>query len=236
MRLRSTQRARGLLDDAAQRRGSAAGGVPAAGLRRGLHRVRPLRRDLPGQRSGRPGPQGDQPRPARRPAVQPAAQHRVLRDAAGQRPRAGRLRDRPRHPVPPAVVRVPGRVRRLRGDALHQAAHPAVRRAGDRRQRHRLLLDLRRQPADHAVDQERRGSRAGLVQLPVRGQRRVRPGPAPGRRPAHQAGPRAPQRAARRSSAPTSPTRSSTPAQVRESELARAAGAGGRADADGSRA
>ena len=29
---------------------------------------------------------------------------------------------------------------------------PAVRRPDDRRQRHRLLVDLRRQPADHAVD------------------------------------------------------------------------------------
>ena len=50
----------------------------------------------------------------------------------------------------------------------------AVRRPHGRRQRHRLLVDLRRQPADHAVDAERRGPRPGLVQLAVRGQRRVR--------------------------------------------------------------
>ena len=43
------------------------------------------------------------------------------------------------------------------------------------RQRHRLLVDLRRQPADHAVGDERRGARPGLVQLAVRGQRGVRP-------------------------------------------------------------
>ena len=36
-------------------------------------------------------------------------------------------------------------------------------------------LDLRRQPADHALHQERRGARPGLGQLALRGQRRVRP-------------------------------------------------------------
>ncbi len=51
-----------------------------------------------------------------------------------------------------AAVRVLGRLRRLRRDALPQAGHPALRRPHDRGQRHRLLVDLRRQPADHAVD------------------------------------------------------------------------------------
>ena len=37
----------------------------AAGLRRGLHRMWAVRRGLPGRGAGRPGPQGDQPRPAR---------------------------------------------------------------------------------------------------------------------------------------------------------------------------
>ena len=49
-----------------------------------------------------------------------------------------------------AAVRVLRRLRRLRRDALHQARHPAVRRPHADRQRHRLLVDLRRQPADHA--------------------------------------------------------------------------------------
>ena len=53
---------------------------------------------------------------------------------------------------PRAAVRVLGRVRRLRRDALHQARQPALRRPHDRGQRDRLLVDLRRQPADHAVD------------------------------------------------------------------------------------
>ncbi len=46
-------------------------------------------------------------------------------------------------------------------------------RAADR-QRHRLLVDLRRQPADDAVHAEPRRPRAGLVELALRGQRRVR--------------------------------------------------------------
>ena len=47
-------------------------------------------------------------------------------------------------------------------------------RAADR-QRHRLLVDLRRQPADDAVHGEPRRARPGLVELALRGQRRVRP-------------------------------------------------------------
>ena len=45
-----------------------------------------------------------------------------------------------------------GRLRRMRRDAVHQAGHAAVRRPDGRRQRHRLLVDLRRQPADDPVD------------------------------------------------------------------------------------
>ena len=74
-----------------------------------------------------------------------------------------------------AAVRVLGRLRGLRRDAVPQAAHPALRRPHARRQRHRLLVDLRRQPADHAVDGEPRRARPGVVQLALRGQRRVRP-------------------------------------------------------------
>ncbi len=39
----------------------------------------------------------------------------------------------------------------LRRDALHQAPHPALRRPGRHRQRHGLLLHLRRQPPHHAL-------------------------------------------------------------------------------------
>ena len=54
-----------------------------------------------------------------------------------------------------AALRVLGRVRGVRRDAVPQAGDPALRRPDDRRQRHRLLVDLRRQPADHAVDHQR---------------------------------------------------------------------------------
>ena len=40
-------------------------------------------------------------------------------------------------------------------------------------QRDRLLVDLRRQSADHALHRQRRGPRARLVELALRGQRRV---------------------------------------------------------------
>ena len=59
-----------------------------------------------------------------------------------------------------------------------------LRRSLDRRQCDRLLVDLWGQPPDHALGEESGGPRARLVQLAVRGQRRVRPGDAPGRQPA----------------------------------------------------
>ena len=47
--------------------------VHPAGLRRGLHRMRAVRRGLPGRGAGRPGDQGDQSRPARAAASPPRA-------------------------------------------------------------------------------------------------------------------------------------------------------------------
>ena len=95
-------------------------------------------------------------------------------------------RHRQGQPGARAAVRVLRRLRRLRRDALPAAGQPALRRPDDRRQRHRLLVDLRREPADDAVDRQRRRARPGLEQLAVRGQRRVRP--------RHAAGPRRPDR------------------------------------------
>ena len=98
-------------------------------------------------------------------------------------------------------------------------AHPALRRPHDRGQRHRLLVDLRRQPAHHAVDDERRGPGPGLDQLAVRGQRRVRPRHAPR--------PRGPGRAwpallvARARPAPRRATSSTGPARRRPGDRAR---------------
>ena len=180
-----------------RRRRAARHPLHAAGLRRGLHRMRAVRRGMPGHRAGRPGAQGDQPRGARAARRGRARQHRVLRDAPGDGPLAGRLRHRARHAVPRAAVRVLRRLRGLRRDAVHQAAVAAVRRPADGRQRDRLLVDLRRKPADDALDDRRRRARPGLVELPFRGQRRVRARLPARRRPAHRARPAAAPRAAR---------------------------------------
>ncbi len=55
-------------------------------------------------------------------------QHRLLRDAAGERPRPGRFRQCARRAVPGAAVRVLRRLRRLRRDAVSEAAVAIVRR------------------------------------------------------------------------------------------------------------
>ena len=59
-----------------------------------------------------------------------------------------------------AAVRVLRGLRRLRRNALCQAAHPVLRRPHVDRQRHRLLVDLRRQPALHALYGQPRRARA----------------------------------------------------------------------------
>ena len=109
----------------------------------------------------RAGAQGDQPRRRASRCSRPSARTSTFFETLpADRPLARGLRHRARHPVPRAAVRVLRRLRRLRRDALPQAALAAVRRPPDGRQRDRLLVDLRRQPADHAVDHERRGPRA----------------------------------------------------------------------------
>ena len=76
-----------------------------------------------------------------------AREHPVLRDAAVGRSHARQLRQRARRAVPRAPVRVLGRLCRLRRNAVSEAAVAAVRRSAADRQRDRLLVDLRRQPA-----------------------------------------------------------------------------------------
>ena len=69
-------------------------------------------------------------------------------------------------PAARAAVRVLRRLRRLRRDAVPQAAHPAVRRPPAGRQRHRLLVSIyggNLPTTPYAV--ERRGPRPGVVQL-----------------------------------------------------------------------
>ena len=84
------------------------------------------------------------------------------------------LRDSARHAVPGTAVRVLWSVRRLRRDPVPQASVAAFRRPPDGRQCHRLLVDIWREPPDHPLDRRRGRARAGVVELAVRGQRRVR--------------------------------------------------------------
>ena len=103
----------------------------------------------------------------------------LLPDPARSRPHPVQPDHGQEFPAAPAAVRVLRRLRRLRRDPLRQAGLAALRRPHGHRQRHRLLLDLRRQPAHHPVGSQQRRPRPGLVELAVRRQRRVRPGHAP---------------------------------------------------------
>jgi len=181
---------------AAQRSRAARRPLHAAGVRGGLHRVRLVRGGVSGIGGRRPGAQGDQPRGARAAARDRARQHRFLRAAARQRPRARGLRHRARHAAARAPVRVLGGVRGVRRDPVSEADLTAVWRPADDRQCDRVLVDLRRQPAHHPVGGRSRRARAGVVQLAVRGQRRVRARAAAGGRPARRARAAAPPRAA----------------------------------------
>ena len=88
------------------------------------------------------------------------------------------------------LVRVLRGLRRLRRNALCEALDAVLRRPHVDRQRHGLLVDLRRQPPLHALHGQPRRQGAGLVQLALRGLRRVRPGLPPGHRSADATTPR----------------------------------------------
>ena len=137
--------------------------------------MRRLRRRLPGQEQDRGPPQVDQHGarggPSRRRApelgvlpVDPAARS----DAPAPRHRQGRPGPASRSSSSRAPAAAAARRRTCK------LVIAALRRPDDRGQRHRLLLDLRRQPADDPVDGQRRGTRTGLEQLALRGQRGVR--------------------------------------------------------------
>jgi pyruvate-ferredoxin/flavodoxin oxidoreductase len=131
--------------------------VHPAGGARGLHRLHPVRGILPGERQAG--------------SEAPRHQHGVA--AAHTRVRSGQLGVLPEHPrnrpqdslaepgegraVAAAAVRVLRRLLRLRRNPLSQADDAAFRRPRTDGQCHRLLLDLRRQPAHHALLRERGG-------------------------------------------------------------------------------
>ena len=124
----------------------------AGGARR-LHRLRPVRRGLPGQEqdarsSTRPSTWCRSRRSAsrkRRTGTSSSSLPETDRSALNAEPGEGRA-------VAAAAVRVLRRLRGLRRDAVRQADDASCSATAHRdRQRHRLLVDLRRQPADHAV-------------------------------------------------------------------------------------
>ena len=135
------------------RAGARGAALRRAGRARGLHRLRALHRGVPGEGPAAAAAQGAGLGAARRPSRGRARGVRVLPD-----PRVGaadRAADRQAHGrASAAAVRVLGRLRRLRRDAVPAPAHAALRRSPPDRQRHRLLVDLRRQPADDAVHEE----------------------------------------------------------------------------------
>ena len=136
--------------------------------------MRCLCRRLPGQEQDRYEPQGHQHGARRRAPRRRAAALGLLPVHRPARPRLDPARFDQGLAGARAALRVLGRLRRLRRDALHPPREPALRRPDDRRQRDRVLVDLRRQSADHAVDGQRRRPRSSVEQLALRGQRRVR--------------------------------------------------------------
>ena len=166
--------------------------LPRGGLRglalhdpggaRGLHRLLPLRHVLSRQGQSNPKHKAIDMAPQRAAAGRGTRELRLLPRPARARPLAHPRHGRQGIAVRDAALRVLGGVRRLRRDPLHQAPDATLRRPAVDRQRDGLQLDLRRQPADDALHRQPRGPRPGLVQLALRGQRRVRPRHAPGAR------------------------------------------------------
>ena len=172
-----------------------------AGLRRGLHRMRIVRRGMPGDDARSTSDQSDQSRCPRTSRARVACERRLLRNPAGGRQNSRRLRHRARYSVPATAFRVLRCMRGLRRNAVRQAVVAVVRRPADDRQCDGLLVHLRRQSAHDAVDHERRRPRARVVELAVRGQRRVRSRAAPGRRHSRRTGATSARREPRRARA-----------------------------------
>ena len=121
------------------------------GRTRRLHRLWSVRDSLPGPRQERGQAQEHQPAPDRGAPRRRAGGLGCLPAAARDRPGPMGSGVGEDQPAAPAAVRVQRRVRRMRRDAVPQAADPTVRRPPADRQRHRMQQHLRRQPADDAV-------------------------------------------------------------------------------------
>ncbi len=103
-------------------------GLDGAGSPRGLHRLRGVRGDLPGQRQGGPRQESHPhglPAPA---AGARTGELRLLPFASRSGPHPRPCGHRQGEPATQAPVRVLRGLRRLRGDPLREAPHPARRR------------------------------------------------------------------------------------------------------------
>ena len=149
----------------------------------GLHGLLAVRRILSGQGQGQSPAEGHRHGSAGAAPRGRARELRLLPGPSGSRPLAPAADGRQGLPVRSSPLRVLGRMRGLRRNALPQARQPALRRPRARGERHRLHVDLRRQPSDDAVDGRPGRPRTRMVQLSLRGQRRVRTrdAPRPGR-------------------------------------------------------
>ena len=140
----------------------------------GLHGLHALRRRVPREGQVEPEAQVARHGAPEAPARRRARKLRLLPRPARSGPHDGPPR-REGRPVPPAALRVLGRLLRLRRDPVREAPHAALRRPRAHRERHGVLVDLRRQPPDDPLPDERGRPRPGLVELALRGQRGVRP-------------------------------------------------------------
>src|SRR4051812_10016015 len=147
--------------------------VQHPGRARRLHGLRLVRAGLPGEGQG-DGDQGAADAADRRARRAGARELRMVPRAARTGSHAHETEHRQGLAVPAAPVRVLGCVRRLRRDALLETDNAVVRRSHGGCERDGMLVDLRRQPADDAVDVQSGRPRAGVGELAVRRQRRVR--------------------------------------------------------------
>ena len=141
--------------------------VHAASGAGGLHRLRAVRGNLPGQVQERGQAQGHQHGGPAAAARGRARQLGFLPGDSGSRPPHPQPGPGERRAVAATPVRILRRLRGLRRNPLHQADDAVVRRSRADRQRHGLLVDLRRQPAHHALRRQSRWPRPGVVELAV---------------------------------------------------------------------
>ena len=132
-----------------------------------LHGLQSLRQRVPGQGPDEPETQSDRHASA---GAAPRSRARQLRflPRYSRASANGDPEDRPQElAVHGTAVRVLGRLRGMRRNAVSEDADAALRRPPAHRQRDRVLVDLRRQPPEHPIHHQSRWPRARLVEFTV---------------------------------------------------------------------